>query len=65
MWYLSEAVDDLDLVDAMDAWAKTTVDTEYLVIDDDRQRQIVEHVREVVPHIRIAVFAAAFGVEAI
>ena len=65
MWYLSEPVDDLDLVDAMDAWAETTVNTEYLVIDDDGQGQVVEHIRKVMPHIGITVFATAFGVEAV
>ena len=65
MWYLPEPVDDLDLVDAVDAWAEAAVDTEDLVIDDDGQGQVVEHIRKVVPHIGIAVFATAFGVEAI
>lgn len=65
MWYLPEAVDDLDLVDAMDTWAETTVDTEYLVVDDDGQGEVVEHVRKVVPHISVAIFAAAFSVETV
>ena len=65
MWYLPEPVDDLDLVDTMDTWAETTVYTEYLVIDDDRQGQVVKHIRKVVPHIGITIFATAFCVEAV
>jgi len=65
MWYLPEPVDDLDLVDTMDTWAETTVNTEYLVIDDDRQGQVIKHIRKVVPHIGITIFATAFCVEAV
>lgn len=38
---------------------------EDLVVDDDGERQVVEHVGEVVPHIRVAVLAATLGVEAV
>lgn len=65
MWDLSEAIDNFDLVDAVDAWGQAAVDAEYLVVDDDGERQEVEHVREVVPDVGVAVFARALGVEAI
>ena len=39
--------------------------TEDLVVDHDGQGEEVEHVCEVVPDVGVAVFAVAFGVEAI
>lgn len=65
MWNLSEAVDDLDLINAMDAGRQTTVDAEDLVIDDAGEGEIVEHVGKVVPDSSVAVLATAFGVEAV
>lgn len=36
-----------------------------LVVDDDAEGKKIEHVRKIVPHIGIAVFARAFRIEAI
>lgn len=60
---LAEAVDDLDLVDGVDGGRQTAVDAEDLVVDHHAQREEVEHVREVVPDIGVAVFARALCVE--
>lgn len=38
---------------------------EDLVVDDDRQRQEVEHVCEIVPHVCVAVLSGTLGVEAV
>ena len=65
MRYLSESVDYLDLVDAVDTGAQAAVYAEDLVVDDAGQAEVVEHVGEVVPDGRVAVFAAALGVEAV
>ena len=62
---LAEAVDDLDLVDAVDARAQAAVHAEDLVVDDDGEGEEVEHVGEVVPDVGVAVLAVAFGVEAV
>jgi len=62
---LSKAVDDLDLIDAMDAGRQTAVDAEDLVVDDAGEGEVVEHVGEVVPNSSVAVLAAAFRVEAV
>lgn len=62
---LPEAVDDLDLINAMDAGRQTTVDAEDLVVDDAGEGEVVEHVGEMVPDSSIAVLATAFGVEAV
>lgn len=65
MWYLAEAVDNFDLIDGVYRRRETAVNTEYLIIDDDAQGEEIKHVRKIMPHIRIAVFSRAFGVEAI
>lgn len=65
MRYLPEAVDDLDLVDGVYAGAQAAMNAEDLVVDDDRQREKVEHVREIMPYVRVAVFARTLGVEAV
>ena len=41
------------------------METEDLVVDQRRQRQVVEQVGEVFPHVGVAVFAQAFVVEAV
>ena len=63
--YLAEAIDDFDLIDAVDAGTQAAVHAEYLVVDDDGEGEEVEHVGEVVPDVGVAVFAVAFGVEAV
>lgn len=65
MWNFSEAVDDLDLIDAMDAGRQTTVDAEDLVVDDAGEGEVVEHIGEVVPNSSITVLAAALCVETV
>lgn len=61
----AEAVDDFDLVYGVDGGGEAAVDAEDLVVDDDAERQEVEHVREVVPDVGVAVFARTLGVEAV
>lgn len=65
MWDLPEPVDDLDLVDAVDARRQAPVHAEDLVVDHHGEREEVEHVREVVPDVGVAVLARALGVEAV
>ena len=62
---LAEAIDDFHLVDAVDAGAQPPVHAEDGVVDDDAEGEEVEHVREVVPHGRVAVLAVAFRVKAV
>jgi hypothetical protein len=62
---LSEAVDDLDLINAMNAGRQTTVDAEDLVVDDAGEGEVVEHVGKVVPDSSVAVLAAALCIEAV
>ena len=51
MGNLAEAVDDLDLVNGVVRGLEAAVDAEDLVVDDDAQRQEVEHVGEVCPDV--------------
>lgn len=44
---------------------RTSVDAEYLVVDDHAQREIIEHVGEMVPNAGIPIFPRALGIEAI
>lgn len=41
------------------------MDAEDLIVDDAGEGQVIEHVGEVMPYCRVAVFARAFGVEAV
>jgi len=65
MRYLSESINNLDLVDAVDARTEAAMYAEYLVVNDNAEGEVVEHVGEVVPDIGVAVFARAFCVEAV
>lgn len=65
VWDFSEAIDDLDLVNRMYGRRQAAVDAKDLVVDDDRQRQEVEHVGEVVPNVCIAVLPRTLGVETV
>lgn len=65
VWDFSEAVDDLDLIDTMDARRQTAVDAEDLVVDNAGEGEVVEHVGEVMPDSGVAVLATTFGIEAV
>lgn len=65
MRYLPEPIDNLDLINRVYTRAQPAVHAEDLVVDDDGEGEVVEHVCEVVPDVGVAVFARAFGVEAV
>lgn len=65
MWDLTEAVDDLDLVDRVDGGGETAVHAEYLVVDHNAQCEEIEHVGEIVPDVGVAVFPSTLGIEPI
>ena len=62
---LAEAVDDLDLVDVVDRRREAAVQAKDPVVDHDREREEVEHVGKVLPHVRVGVLAHALGIEAV
>ena len=61
----AKPIDNLDLVDAVNTRTQTAMYAEDLIINDTGKAEIVKHVRKVVPDGRIAIFAAAFGIEAV
>jgi len=62
---LSKPVDDFDLVDGVDRGRKASVYTKDSIVDDDGESEVVEHIGEVGPYARRAVFPNTLGVEAI
>jgi hypothetical protein len=65
MRYLSKPVNDFNLIHAMYTRAQAAMYAEDLVVYDDGEREVVEHVRKVVPDICVSVFARALGVETV
>ena len=63
--YLSEAINDLDLIQAMNAWAQASVDAEDVIIDDDTECKEIEHVSKVMPNICVSIFPVAFSIKSI
>lgn len=57
MRYLAKTINNFDLVDGVDGRGKATMDAEDLVIDDHAKGKEIEHVGEIVPDIRITIFA--------
>lgn len=65
MRYLSESIDDLNLVDGVNARRQSSMNTEDLIVNDNAEGEEVEHVGEVMPYVCVAIFPRAFGVEAV
>jgi hypothetical protein len=65
VWYFPKSVDDFDLIYAVDRRTQAAMDAEDFVVDDATEREVVEHVGEIVPDSWVAVFAAALRVEAV
>jgi len=58
-----DAVQGANVVQRVDTRRQTTVKTKYLVVDQGRERQVVEQVGKVLPHIGVAVLAKTLVVE--
>ena len=43
----------------------TSMDTKYIIINDDTQRQKIKHIRKIMPDIRISIFPITFRIEPI
>lgn len=65
MRHLLNSVKRSNVVECIDTWGKTAVQAEDLVIDQCRQREVVEEIGEVLPHVRISVFSETLVVEAV
>lgn len=60
-----EAVELSNLVESVDAGRETTVEAEDVTLDDRSQRQVVKQLREVLPHVGVAILAQALVIEAV
>jgi len=65
MWHFLDTVQSSNVVKGINAGRQTTVETEDLVVDQCRQRQVIEEVGKVLPDVRVAVFTQTFVVEAV
>ena len=60
-----EAIESPDVVEGIDGGAETPMEAKDLAVDQSRQRQVVEQIREVLPHVGVAVLSQTFVVEAV
>jgi hypothetical protein len=60
-----DSVERSDVVERVDGGAQTAVEAEDLVVDEGREGEVVEEIGEVLPDVRVAVFAQAFVIEAV
>jgi hypothetical protein len=65
VWYFLYAVERPNVIKRVDAGRQTTVQTEDLIVDQGRKREVVEEICEVFPHVCVAILSEALVVEAI
>ena len=65
MGYFLDAIQSPDVVEGINGRREAAVQTENLVVDKGSQREVVEEVGEIFPHVCVSVFPEAFIVEAI
>ena len=63
--YLLDSIELPHVIKGVDGGAEATVETEYMVVDQGREGEVVEEVGEELPHVGTAVFANALVVEAV
>jgi hypothetical protein len=54
-----------DVVQGVDTRRQPAVQTEDLVVDQSRERQVIEEIGEVLPHVRVAILSKALVVKTI
>lgn len=62
---LLHAVKRANLVQTIEGWRETAVEAEDFLLDDSSEGQVIEEIREVLPHVSISVLAQALVVEAV
>lgn len=53
------------MVESVDTWTQTSVQTEDLTVNEGSQRQVIEQIREILPDICVSVFSKTFIVESV
>ena len=54
-----------DLVECVNRWRETTVQTEDLTFNNSSEREIIEELSEELPHIGITIFSQTFVIKSI
>lgn len=52
-----DTIERANVIEGINAWRKTSVEAENLVVDQGGKREVVEKVGEVLPDIGIAIFS--------
>jgi hypothetical protein len=65
MRHFLHSVQLTNLVEGVNAWRETTMETEDLAFNHCSQGQVIEELGELLPHVSIPVFPEAFIVETI
>lgn len=65
MGHFLDPIQRADIVQRVDRGTQTAVETEYLVINQGGEGQVVEEICEVFPDIRVAVFPQTLVVESV
>jgi len=65
MWNFLYTIECSDVVEGIDAGGETTVEAEYLVVDEGGKREIVKEIGEVLPYVGVTIFSETFIIEPI
>jgi hypothetical protein len=65
VWNLNLSINGSNLVNGLNLWAETSVDTECFSINDGTDWQVVKDFCAVFPWIRVSIFSVDFIIEAI
>lgn len=65
MGHFLDTIEGSNVVESIDAGRQTSVEAEYLVVNQSSERKIVEKISEELPDVGVAVFAQALIVEAV
>jgi hypothetical protein len=65
VWNLLNAVKGSDVVEGIDAWGETAVETKDLAVDKSGEGEVIEKVGEILPDIGVSIFTEALVIEAV
>jgi hypothetical protein len=65
MWNFLYTIECSDVIKGIDAGGETSVEAEDLVVDKGGEGEVVEEIREVLPYVRVAIFAETLIIEPI
>lgn len=65
MRHFLDSVQLSDLVEGVDGWGETSVETEDLALNDGGQREVVEELSELLPDVGVSILSQTLVVETI